>query len=128
MKIKSIYEDHARAIKYAEPNLDAEWEEANRYREFKILGKDAWLKQARIGKVENWSSLGYVGNVCTDLSALESDKVERVQAAIKRDEVELPIVGRWPDGTLDLIAGNTRIATLLNIGIDPKVWVVDVPK
>jgi len=28
---------------------------------------------------------------------------------------------------LDLIAGNTRIATLLDQGHDPKVWVVDVP-
>lgn len=128
MKLRLLYEDHARAIKYTEPNLDTEWEEANRYREFKILGKDAWLKQARKGKVESWSSLGHVGNVCADLSALEPEKVERVQATIKRDEVELPIVGRWPDGTLDLMAGNTRIAVLLDIGVDPKVWVVDVPK
>jgi hypothetical protein len=74
-----------------------------------------------------WSSLKDVGNVDSDLSNLEPEKRKRAAALVNRGKVELPIVGRWSNGELDLIAGNTRTATLLDQGHDPKVWVVDVP-
>ena len=116
-----------RGVIYTKPNLNREWQEAIRYPEFQKLGKDAWIKIASQGRVAKWSSLADVGNVDTDLSKLDPEKVKRTANDVKRNKVELPIVGRWPNGRLDLIGGNTRVATLSNQGHDPRVWVVDVP-
>lgn len=115
-------------VTYTKPNFDREWEEAERYPEFQKAGKDTWINIAKQGSVAKWSELRDVGNVDTDLSGLERDKIKRAGTMVGAGKVELPIVGRWPDGYLDLIAGNTRIATLLSQGHDPKVWVVDVPE
>jgi hypothetical protein len=122
-----VGEDAMRGVIYTKPNLEHEWPEANRYPEFHKLGKDQWIKIARQGSMAKWSSLNDVGNVDSDLSNLEPEKRKRAAAMVNRGKVELPIVGRWPDGYLDLIAGNTRLTTLLDQGHDPKVWVVDVP-
>ena len=122
-----VTEDVMRGVIYTKPNLEHEWPEANRYPEFHKLGKDQWIKIARQGSMAKWSSLKDVGNFDSDLSNLESGKRKRAAVQVNRGKVELPIVGRWPNGELDLIAGNTRTATLLDQGHDPKVWVVDVP-
>lgn len=112
---------------YVNPRFDIEWEEAMRYPEFQKIGKTEWMKIAQQGKVFDWSTLREVGNVDTNLDNLEVDKRKRAEEAIAKGVVELPIVGQWPNGTMDLIGGNTRIAALLNGGYDPKVWVVNVP-
>jgi len=122
-----VTEDAMRGVIYIKPNLENEWPEANRYPEFHKLGKDQWIKIARQGSMAKWSSLKDVGNFDSDLSNLEPGKRKRAAVQVNRGKVELPIVGRWPNGELDLIAGNTRTATLLDQGHDPKVWVVDVP-
>jgi hypothetical protein len=122
-----VTEDVMRGVIYTKPNLEHEWPEANRYPEFHKLGKDQWIKIARQGSMAKWSSLKDVGNFDSDLSNLEPEKIKRAAVQVNRGKVELPIVGRWPNGELDLIAGNTRTATLLDQGHDPKVWVVDVP-
>ena len=124
---QGVAEDAMRDVIYTRPNLENEWLEANRYPEFHKLGKDQWIKIARQGGMAKWSSLKDVGNVDSDLSNLEPEKRKRAAALVNRGKVELPIVGRWSNGELDLIAGNTRLATLLDQGYDPKVWVVDVP-
>jgi pyrimidine deaminase RibD-like protein/GNAT superfamily N-acetyltransferase len=124
---QGVAEDAMRGVIYTKPNLENEWPEANRYPEFHKLGKDQWIKIARQGSMAKWSSLNDVGNVDSDLSNLEPEKRKRAAVLVNRGKVELPIVGRWSNGELDLIAGNTRIATLLDQGHDPKVWVVDVP-
>jgi len=122
-----VAEDAMRGVIYTKPNLEHEWPEANRYPEFHKLGKDQWIKIARQGSMAKWSSLKDVGNFDSDLSNLEPEKRKRAAVLVNRGKVELPIVGRWSNGELDLIAGNTRTATLLDQGHDPKVWVVDVP-
>jgi hypothetical protein len=122
-----VTEDVMRGVIYTKPNLEHEWPEANRYPEFHKLGKDQWIKIARQGSMAKWSSLKDVGNFDSDLSNLEPEKRKRAAVLVNRGKVELPIVGRWSNGELDLIAGNTRTATLLDQGHDPKVWVVDVP-
>jgi pyrimidine deaminase RibD-like protein/GNAT superfamily N-acetyltransferase len=124
---QGMAEDPMRGVIYTKPNLEHEWPEANRYPEFHKLGKDQWIKIARQGSMAKWSSLNDVGNVDSDLSNLEPEKRKRAAVMVNRGKVELPIVGRWSNGELDLIAGNTRIAALLDQGHDPKVWVVDVP-
>jgi hypothetical protein len=116
-----------RAINYTKPNLENEWNEATRYPEFQKLGKELWINIARRGKRANLSRLKNVGNIDSNLSNLLPAKRIRADAQVNSGRVELPIVGRWPDGYLDLIGGNTRIATLLDKGYDPKVWVVNVP-
>jgi len=121
-----IYENK-KQIKYVEPDLDMEWGEAARYPEFKNLGKSEWKKIAKKGETAKWDTLVDVGNVDTDLNNLDKNKRKRAEEAITKGIVELPIVGRWPDGTMDLIGGNTRIATLLSRGYNPEVWIVDVP-
>jgi hypothetical protein len=126
-KKQSVAEDAMRGVIYTKPNLEHEWPEANRYPEFHKLGKDQWIKIARQGSMAKWSSLKDVGNFDSDLSNLEPEKRKRAAVLVNRGKVELPIVGRWSNGELDLIAGNTRTATLLDQGHDPKVWVVDVP-
>jgi hypothetical protein len=122
-----ISEASDRGVIYTKPNFKREWEEAARYPEFKQLGLAAWIDIAAQGRVVDWSSLDNVGNVELDLDNLDQDKVQRVAVDVKRNHVELPIVGLWADGTVDLIAGNTRVATLIAQGHTPKVWVVDVP-
>lgn len=114
-------------MKYLNPKFEVEWEEAIRYPEFRKVGKSEWIRIAKQGRISEWTTLSNVGNVDTDLSNLELDKRKRASKAIAKGVVELPIVGRWPNGTMDLIGGNTRIAALLDNGYDPMVWIVDVP-
>ena len=122
-----ILESSDRGVIYTKPNFAREWLEAARYPEFKQLGRAVWMDCAAQGRVVDWTSLDNVGNVELDLANLDQDKVRGVAVDVKRNQVELPIVGQWADGTLDLIAGNTRIATLLAQGHNPQVWLVDVP-
>jgi hypothetical protein len=118
-----------RGIRYSgTPNLAAEWDEAERYPEFQKWGHEAWFDMGNRGRVVRWSQLGEVGNHEPNLNLLEPEKVRRVQTEVLRDEIDYPIVGRWPDGYLDLIAGNTRVAVLLSQGYDPRVWLIDIPE
>jgi len=127
LKSARLNEEVNRGVIYTKPDFKREWEEAARYPEFQQLGLAAWIDIAAQGRVVDWSSLDRVGNVELDLDNLDQDKVQRVAVDVKRNHVELPIVGLWADGTADLIAGNTRVATLIAQGHTPKVWAVDVP-
>jgi hypothetical protein len=115
----------ARGVIYVEPNFDAEFEEAQRYPEFQ--SKQEWLDAAKRGMPVSWSELnGFVKNHDDNIDNLDPEKVDRVETSILRDKVEYPIVGRWPNGQLELIAGNTRVAMLKHLGHDPMVWLMDV--
>jgi hypothetical protein len=129
MRFQEFFKEEfqGRDVIYTAPDLEVEWEEANRYPEFQKSGKDKWFEIAKQGKVVRWSELDNVGNVEQDLYSLDQNKVKQVAVDIKRNKIELPIVGQWSDGHLDLISGNTRIASLLNRGHDPKVWLINVP-
>jgi len=116
----------ARGVIYVEPDFNAEFEEAQRYPEFQ--NKQEWLDAAKLGMPVSWSELnGFVKNHDDDIDNLDKEKVDRVETSILRDKVEYPIVGRWPNGQLELIAGNTRVAMLKHLGHDPMVWLMDVP-
>ena len=110
------------------PNLADEWSEAERYPEFQKWGREAWFDIGNRGRRVRFSSLGHVNNHDPDLSNLDLEKLERVQTSILRDEIDYPIVGHWPDGTYELIAGNTRTAVLRSMGYDPIVWLIEIPK
>jgi hypothetical protein len=36
----------------------------------------------------------------------------------------MPIAVKFPDGSYDLVAGNTRIAGLIKNNVDPSIWIV----
>ena len=114
-------------LKYRIPNFRYEWLEAVRYPEFQELGKEGWMEIAKKGRVMNYSNImDNLGNVDLDFDSLDRDKKNRFIESYKKGVVELPIVADF-GFEYDLLGGNTRLAGLLKIGHDPKVWVVQVP-
>jgi len=114
-------------IKYTQPNFEIEWEEANRYPEFKKMGKDNWIKIAKQGKSVLYNSVkDILGNIDLNFKGLEEPKKERFQAAFKKGVIEMPIVVKFNEKDYDLVAGNTRLSGLVNNGINPKIWIVDI--
>jgi len=114
-------------INYTQPNFEFEWEEANRYPEFQEMGKQGWVKVAKKGKATPYSSIKKIlGNVDLNFKGLEQSKKERFQAAFKKGVIEMPIAVKFNEKDYDLVAGNTRLSGLVNNGVDPKIWVVDI--
>ena len=116
-------------IKYTNPNFDAEWQEAVRYPEFNSMGKESWIRTARVGQPVSYSSIKDVlGNVDLNFEDLEEPKKQRFQAAFEKGIIEMPIAVKFSDDDYDLVAGNTRLSGLVKNGIDPKIWIVDLSK
>lgn len=115
-------------LKYRKPNFNREWLEANRYPEFQEIGKRGWLELAPNGSVVKYSNIKDVlGNVNLDFDSLEKDKKQRFIEDYKTGVIEVPIAVKFNDFEYDLLGGNTRLAGLIRIGHDPKIWVVQAP-
>jgi hypothetical protein len=115
-------------LKYRKPNFNREWLEANRYPEFQDIGKSGWLELAPNGSVVRYSNIKDVlGNVNLDFDSLEKDKKQRFIEDYKTGIIEVPIAVKFNDFEYDLLGGNTRLAGLIRIGHDPKIWVVQAP-
>jgi hypothetical protein len=115
-------------LKYRKPNFNREWLEANRYPEFQDIGKSGWLELAPNGSVVRYSNIKDVlGNVNLDFDSLEKDKKRRFIEDYKTGVIEVPIAVKFNDFEYDLLGGNTRLAGLIRIGHDPKIWVVQAP-
>ena len=129
---KNIYTESD--VNYVKPQFDVEWEEANRYNYFDKLGQAGWEELASKGKVVkvNTNSVKKIGNTGADgsesLDDLETDKVARLKKAMASGTVEMPIVVKQPNGSLDLVAGNTRLIGLISTQGEAKVWLVDASK
>ena len=117
-------------MKYLKPNIDHEWMEALRYREFEKMGKDKWLEKAsKDFEISNFKSIkDILNNVDLDYDTLEDEKKKRFDEAFKKGKVEIPMVVKFSDTDYDLLGGNTRLAGLISKGINPKLWVVDMTK
>jgi hypothetical protein len=116
-------------IKYSNPNFYNEWEEAERYTEFVEMGKEEWVKIANQGAPVSYSSIkDKLGNVDLNFDGLEEPKKQRFEDAFNKGTIEMSIAVKFSDDNYDLVAGNTRLAGLVNKRIDPKIWVVDVSK
>jgi len=115
-------------MKYVKPNFDNEWMEALRYRVFEKMGKEGWLNVANknydITNFEKIEDVLY--NVDLDYNTLEDDKKKRFEDSFEKGEIEIPIVVKFSENNYDLLGGNTRLAGLINKGINPKLWVVDM--
>ena len=118
-------------VKYTEPKLDVEWEEANRYPYLANLGQAGWVELAKQGKAitVDSDSVKKIGNTGADgsetLDDLEPDKVDRLNKSMQSGKVEMPIVIKQPNGSLELVAGNTRLIGLINKLGKAVVWYVD---
>ena len=117
-------------MKYSKPNFEHEWSEALRYREFEKMGKDKWLEKAsKDFEISNFNSIkDILNNVDLDFDTLEDEKKERFEKSFENGEVEIPMVVKFSDTDYDLLGGNTRLAGLIQKGINPKLWVIDMSK
>ena len=118
-------------ISYANPQFGVEWEEANRYPYLEKLGSEGWEELAKTGRAVRVTtdSVKKIGNTGADgsesLDDLEPEKVARLKQAMDSGTVEMPIVVKQPDGSLELIAGNTRLIGLISTQDEAQVWLVD---
>lgn len=119
------------SVNYVKPQFDVEWEEANRYDYLEKLGQAGWIELANKGKPVKVTkdSVKKIGNTGADgsetLDDLEPEKVERLKKAMKSSTIEMPIVVVQPDGSLDLVAGNTRLIGLISEYGEATVWLVN---
>ena len=118
-------------VKYANPQFDVEWEEAERYPEFVKIGKAAWIELANKGKAVTIKSAKGINNTdaadADSFKSLDKDKQARALAQLKSGNVEMPIVAVYPDGWKELIGGNTRLTAMLAQDGKATVWVFKVP-
>ena len=117
-------------MKYGKPNFEHEWSEALRYREFEKMGEEKWIEKAsKDFEISNFNSIkDILNNVDLDYDTLEDVKKERFEKHFKEGEIEIPIVVKFGENDYDLLGGNTRLAGLIQKGINPKLWVVDMTK
>ena len=124
---KGIKEGEESKINYTKPNFEFEWDEAIRYPEFKQMGKEGWINLAKKGHTTKYSQIkNILGNVDLDFNTLEADKKKRFQHAFEIGTLEVPIAVKFNETDYDLVAGNTRLAGLVDKGIDPPIWIVDL--
>ncbi len=126
---KRVNEDER--INYKVPNFEYEWEEAQRYPEFRKIGKEAWIKLAGKGKAVTIYSAKDINN--TDAAEPNSfkrlDKIKQVRALdqLKSGTVEMPIVAVYSDGWKELIGGNTRLTAMMTQNREATIWMFSVP-
>jgi hypothetical protein len=120
---------------FTNPNFAVEWDEAKRYPEFVKLGKAKWIELAKTGKpidVDNALSNKIENTEAGEenrheFDNLEEPKKERFRKAVEAGTVELPIIARYSDGYLELVAGNTRLTGMMREFGKGKAWIFDVP-
>ena len=127
--------ESAKSIQFRKPNFDAEWSEAERYPEFKKIGKDNWIDLAKQGKpvtvdnaMSNKINNTEAGEKDRDqFDKLDSSKRDRFVKDLVNNNIELPIIARYSDGYLELVGGNTRLTGMMSQIGQGKAWVFDVP-
>jgi hypothetical protein len=127
ISILNILTEQTSKIKFTKPNFEFEWNEANRYPEFKEMGKQKWTQLAKQGKIISYSKIkDILGNVDLRFNKLDKNKRERFNQSFYKGQVEFPIAVKFSETDYDLVAGNTRLAGLVEKGIDPQIWIVEV--
>jgi GNAT superfamily N-acetyltransferase len=133
-RIRKLMDYIDESVNYVKPQFDVEWEEANRYPYLEKLGPEGWEELAKSGRevsVTN-DSVKKIGNTGADgsesLDDLEPDKVARLKQAMELGTIEMPIVVKQPDGSLELVAGNTRLIGLISTQSKANVWLIDASR
>ena len=120
-------------ITYTKPNLNNEWDEAERYEEFKKIGKDKWIDLVKKGNVVeyNTKTVQKMSNTdavnVKDFDNLDKNKQQRALKQLETGSIELPIVASYSDGHLELVGGNTRFTAIMKETGKGKVWQFNVP-
>ena len=123
-------------INFTMPNFNFEWEEANRYEQYRKIGKEEWIKLAKTGKAVDVDNRMANDIENTDAGeeyrddhwdGLVQAKRDRFAKALSSGQIELPIIARYSDGQLELISGNTRLTGMMRELGKAKAWVYDVP-
>jgi hypothetical protein len=116
---------------FTKPQLDVEWEEANRYPEFRKIGKDAWIELASKGKAVTVKDASDINNTDAgdpdSFKTLDPAKQKRALAQVKSGKIELPVVAVYSDGHKELIGGNTRLTAMMAKHGKGIVWQFAVP-
>ena len=90
-------------ITYTKPNLNNEWDEAERYEEFKKIGKDKWIDLVKKGNVVeyNTKTVQKMSNTdavnVKDFDNLDKNKQQRALKQLETGSIELPIVASYSD-------------------------------
>ena len=130
-KIVSELAEGNKAQSFVKPQLDVEWEEANRYPEFRKIGKDAWIELASKGKAVTVKDASDINNTDAgdpdSFKTLDPAKQKRALAQVKSGNVELPVVAVYSDGHKELIGGNTRLTAMMAKQGKGTVWQFEVP-
>jgi hypothetical protein len=128
IKLSNILKEVSNSqVTYTKPNFEYEWEEAIRYPEFEEMGKEGWIKAAKNGYITKYSKIkDILGNVDLEFDGLEEPKKQRFNKAFETGKIELPIAVKFNNQEYDLVAGNTRLSGLVNKGIDPTLWIVEL--
>ena len=123
-------------INFTMPNFDYEWGEANRYPEYRKIGKEEWIKLAKTGKaidVDNRLANNIENTEAGEehrydyWDGLVKAKRDRFTKALSSGQIELPIIARYSDGYLELVAGNTRLTGMMRELGRARAWIYDVP-
>ena len=118
-------------VNYSAPNFDHEWEEAERYPEFKKIGKEDWIELAKKGKAITIKSAKGINNTDAadpnSFKSLDPTKQKRALAQLKKGTVEMPIVAVYSDGYKELVGGNTRLTAMMARDGVATVWAFKVP-
>ena len=131
---KSIYDENfadGKKEAFIRPNFAYEWDEAQRYPEFKKLGKDGWVELASKGKATTIVSAKDINNTdaadVDSFKTLDTQKQKRATAQLKSGKVEMPIVAVYSDGYKELVGGNTRLTAMMAKNGKATVWQFEVP-
>ena len=78
-------------MKYLKPNIDHEWMEALRYREFEKMGKDSWKDIASNDyDITNYNKIKDVlKNVDLDFDTLEDEKKKRFNRIYQINKIRI---------------------------------------
>lgn len=116
---------------FTKPQLDVEWGEAQRYPEFRKIGKQAWIKLASKGRAVTVKDASDINNTDAanpdSFKTLDPNKQKRALAQVKSGKLELPVVAVYSDGYKELIGGNTRLTAMMAKHGKGIVWQFDVP-
>jgi hypothetical protein len=118
-------------VNYSTPNFEYEWEEAERYPEFRKIGKAAWIDLAGKGRAVTIRSAKGINNTDAadpnSFKLLDKTKQARALDQLKSGTVEMPIIAIYSDGWKELIGGNTRLTAMLAQNGKATVWEFKVP-
>jgi hypothetical protein len=116
---------------FVRPQFDFEWSEAERYPEFRKIGKQAWIELASTGRAVTISDASDINNTDAadpdSFKNLNPAKQKRALAQVNSGKVELPLVAVYSDGHKELIGGNTRLTAMLATQGKAAVWQFAVP-